>query len=71
MKYRVDRPYADPEIVARKIIELANEFEPVRDGRIYIEKINDPFLFQRKGTPAGRVRGGARSCHRQRLATAA
>jgi hypothetical protein len=33
-------------------MELANAFEPVQDGRIYIEKINGPFLFQLKGTPA-------------------
>ena len=25
---------------------------PFRDGRIYIEKINEPFLFEPKGTPA-------------------
>jgi len=24
----------------------------VQDGRIYIEKINGPFLFELKGTPA-------------------
>jgi hypothetical protein len=36
----------------RKIIEIANEFEPVQDGRIYIEKINGPMLFQLKVTPA-------------------
>ena len=52
MKYKADRPYADPEITARKIVELANEFEPIQDGRIYMEKINGPFLFQLKGSPA-------------------
>jgi len=46
------RPYADPELAARKIIELANAVEPVQDGRIHVEKINGPFLFQLKGTPA-------------------
>jgi len=40
------RPYADPEVAARKIVELANAVEPVQDGRIHIEKINGPFLFQ-------------------------
>jgi hypothetical protein len=34
-------------------MELANAFEPVQDGRIYIEKINGLFLFQLSGTPAG------------------
>ena len=36
----------------RKLIELANAFEPVQDGRIYIEKIIGPFLYELKGTPA-------------------
>ncbi|HZR88419.1 MAG TPA: hypothetical protein VFB02_16550 [Bradyrhizobium sp.] len=47
-----DRQFADPDVAARKIVELANAFEPVQDGRIYIEKINGPFLFELKGTPA-------------------
>ena len=33
-------------------MQLANAFEPVQDGRIYIEKIDGPFLFELKGTPA-------------------
>jgi hypothetical protein len=51
-KYVQPRPYANPEAAARKIIELAHAFEPVQDGRIYVEVINGPFLFQHKGTPA-------------------
>jgi hypothetical protein len=27
-------------------------YGPVQDGCIYIEKINEPFLYQLKGTPA-------------------
>jgi hypothetical protein len=45
-------PLRDPEAAARKLLELANAFEPIQDGRIYIEKINGPFLFELKGTPA-------------------
>jgi hypothetical protein len=52
MKFVEPRPFADPEAAARKLIELANAFEPVQDGRIYIEKINGPFLYELKGTPA-------------------
>jgi len=37
MKFIEPRPFADPEVAARKLIELANAFEPVQDGRIYIE----------------------------------
>jgi hypothetical protein len=44
-KYVKTRPYADPEVAARKIIELANAISPIQDGRIYIEKINGPFLL--------------------------
>jgi hypothetical protein len=52
MKFVAPRPFADPEVAARKLVELANAFESVQDGRIYIEKINGPFLFELKGTLA-------------------
>jgi hypothetical protein len=52
MKFVEPRPFADPEAAARKLVEVAYAFEPVHDGRIYIEKINEPFLYQQKGTPA-------------------
>jgi hypothetical protein len=51
MKLTADRPYADPEAAARKLIEIANSIEAVQDGRIHIEKINGPFLFEFKGSP--------------------
>jgi len=44
-------PYADPEKAARRILEIANAGEPVQ-GRIHIEKVNEPFLFKDKNTPA-------------------
>jgi hypothetical protein len=46
------RPYADPEAAARRLMQHARAFEPVQEGRIYIEKINEPFLFKDRGTPA-------------------
>jgi hypothetical protein len=52
MKLVEQRLFADPEAAARKIIELAHAFEPIQDGRIYIEKINGPMLFELKATPA-------------------
>jgi hypothetical protein len=52
MKFVADRPLADPQVAARKLLEAANAFEPIQDGRIYIEKINGPFLFELKGSPA-------------------
>ena len=52
MKYAEDRPYSDPEKAARRLMEHAQAFEPIQDGRIYIEKLNGPFLFGDQGTPA-------------------
>ena len=52
MKYVQPRPYADPEAAAHKILELAHAFEPIQDGRIYIEEINGPMLHHHKATPA-------------------
>jgi len=52
MKYATDRPFADPQKAARKLLEIANATEAVQDGRIHIEKINGHFLFKEGGTPA-------------------
>ena len=43
-KFVADHPFADPDVAARKIVEIANDVEAVQDGRIYIERINAPFL---------------------------
>jgi len=51
-KFVQPRPYADPEAAAHKIVDLASAVEPVQNGRILTEKINGPFLFQLKSTPA-------------------
>jgi hypothetical protein len=45
MKFAADRPFADPEAAARKLIEIANAAESVQDGRIHIELVNLPFLL--------------------------
>ena len=52
MKFTEPRPYAEPENAARRVMDLAHAVEPVQDGRIHIEKINGPFLFKDKGSPA-------------------
>ena len=52
MKYIASRPFADPEVAARKLLEIANAAEAVQDGRIHIEKINEPFLYTEGGSPA-------------------
>jgi hypothetical protein len=51
MKLSADRPYADPNIAARKLIEIANTIEPAQDGRLFIENVNAPFLAA-GGNPA-------------------
>jgi len=52
MKFAADRPYADPEAAARKLIELANAVEAVQDGRIHIELLNGPMLIAPKASAA-------------------
>jgi hypothetical protein len=32
-------------------MQRAHAFEPVQEGRIYIEKLNGPFLYVDRGTP--------------------
>jgi len=60
MKYAADRPYSDPEKAARRLMQHAHAFEVVQDGRIYIEKINGPFLYVDRATP-GDIRRALRS----------
>src|ERR1700731_3186459 len=36
--------FADPDGAVRKLVEIANAVEAVQDGRIYIERVNGPFL---------------------------
>ena len=57
LKLTADRPFADPNKAARRLLEHPQAFEPIQDGRIYIEKLNGPFLFGDKGTP-GEYRAG-------------
>jgi hypothetical protein len=52
MKYVEERPYADPEKAARRLMELAHAVQPVQDGRIHIEKINYPFIDREGAKPA-------------------
>jgi hypothetical protein len=52
VKLTADRPFADPDKAARRLLEDAHAFEPIQEGRIYIEKLNGPFLFIDKGSPA-------------------
>ena len=51
-KLTADRPYSDPETAARRLLGHAHAFEPIQEGRIYTEKLDGPFLFADRGTPA-------------------
>jgi hypothetical protein len=48
-------------------MEIANAVEAVQDGRIFIELINGPFLFEHKGSPA-EIRRRPQARDRARLA---
>jgi hypothetical protein len=52
MKHVNERPFADPQAAARKLVQLASGIEAVQDGRIHIEKINYPFLYTLKASGA-------------------
>ena len=56
MKFAADRPCANPE-AALKLIELANAVEAMQDGRIHVELLNGPMLFELKATPAASSAG--------------
>jgi hypothetical protein len=45
-------PTPNPKRPARKLIEIANSVEAVQNGRIHIELINGPMLFELKATSA-------------------
>ena len=51
MKFVEPRPFGDPDVAARKLIEIASTIEPVQNGRIFVELVNVPFL-KAGGLPA-------------------
>jgi hypothetical protein len=50
MKLTAERPYANPEAAARKLVKLAAGIQPSMASRIYIELINHPFMPKLGGT---------------------
>jgi len=50
MKFVTGSVFWNPEAVARKLLELAQSFEPVQDRRVYVERINAPMLYEHKAT---------------------
>ena len=61
MKFVTPSKFTDPDVAARKLVEIANGIEAVQDGRIYIELVNEAFL-EKGGTPDGEGRA-ARATH--------
>jgi hypothetical protein len=50
MKFVEPSHFTDPDTAARKLVGIANAAEAVQDGRIFIERVNGPFLAE-GGTP--------------------
>jgi hypothetical protein len=46
-------------VAAQKLMEIANAVEAVQDGRILIELINRPFLYDHKGARQNMARGSS------------
>jgi hypothetical protein len=68
MKYAEDRPrYDDPEVAARRLVEIAHGVEKAPEGRILIGKVKHPFLFQDNGTATECIAGFRRAIERGRL----
>jgi hypothetical protein len=44
MKFVEPSHFTDSDAAARKLVEIANAAAAVQDGRIYIERVNRPFL---------------------------
>jgi hypothetical protein len=44
MKFVERRSFADRDLAARKLVEIANGVEAAQDGRIFVERVNGPFL---------------------------
>ena len=44
MRFVQESRFADSDVAARKLVEIANGIEAVQDGRIYIELVNSAFL---------------------------
>jgi hypothetical protein len=69
MKYADLRPYADPENVGRKLLEIANTVEAIQDGRIHIKNITGRSCSRKAA--ARRNMGWPSACDRARLAVEA
>jgi hypothetical protein len=52
MSFVATRPFADPDVAAHKLLEIAKAHEPYMEGRILIERLNGPMLFEFQATPA-------------------
>jgi hypothetical protein len=69
VKLTAERPFLDPDKAALRLLKHARAFEPIQDGRIYIEKLNGPFLFIDKGSPAEYTAGLELAIERSRSLT--
>ncbi|MCP3402105.1 MULTISPECIES: hypothetical protein [unclassified Bradyrhizobium] len=61
-KLTEERPYANPETAARKLVEIAAATPAAQDGRVYIERVNTQFKALLKGS-RGHPEFGAGICY--------
>jgi hypothetical protein len=61
MKFATERPYADPERAARKLVEIANSVEALQEGRIFIELMRRCCSSTRRRRPNTRPASSWRS----------
>lgn len=64
MKFTSERPFADPEKAARRLMEIASTVEPVRGAASSDQRA---VSIRRQGYTGG-VRRGSRASHRTRPA---
>jgi hypothetical protein len=57
MKFSSERPFADPEKAARKLLEIANVTEAVQGGRIHLQPVNRQFVYTEGASPAEYLAG--------------
>jgi hypothetical protein len=61
MRFVEPSTFADPDVAARKLVEIAHTAEAVQDSRVHIELINERFLEAGVRPPSTALVSTARS----------
>jgi hypothetical protein len=46
MKFVAARPFADPEVATRKLLEIANSVDPAQDGRTIVTTCRGYYVIE-------------------------